>query len=87
MRNKQSPDWDVLVFLLKFTRGSTLKVKSFLREHIHDDEETRAIADGYTIWRAGKTVFLCEEMPPDYLYHVEADDPSIQEMIAIWEEE
>ena len=25
MRNKQSPDWDVLVFLLKFTRLSTLK--------------------------------------------------------------
>ena len=35
----------------------------------------------------GTTVFLCEEMPSEYLYHVEEDDPSIQDMIAIWEEE
>ena len=29
----------------------------------------------------------CEEMPAEYLYHVEEDDPAIQDMIAIWEEE
>jgi putative RNA 2'-phosphotransferase len=57
------------------------------RPAILEVDTTRAIADGFTIWRAGKTVFLCEEMPPDYLYHVEEDDPSIQDMIAMWEEE
>ena len=35
----------------------------------------------------GTTVFLCEEMPPDYLYLVEEDDPAIQDVIAQWEEE
>jgi putative RNA 2'-phosphotransferase len=57
------------------------------RPAILEVDTTRAIADGFTIWRAGKTVFLCEEMPAEYLYHVEEDDPSIQDMIAIWEEE
>ena len=57
------------------------------RPAILEVDTTRANADGYTIWRAGTTVFLCEEMPAEYLYHVEADDPSIQDMISIWEEE
>ena len=57
------------------------------RPAILEIDTTRAIADGFTIWRAGTTVFLCEEMPSEYLYHVEEDDPSIQDMIAIWEEE
>ena len=56
------------------------------RPAILEVDTTRAIADGFTIWSAGKTVFLCEEMPPpDYLYHVEEDDPSIQDMIRMWE--
>ena len=57
------------------------------RPAILEVDTTRAVADGFTIWRAGKTVFLCEEMPSEYLYHVEEDDPSIQEMISMWEEE
>ncbi len=57
------------------------------RPAILEIDTTRAIAEGYTIWRAGKTVFLCEEMPSEFLYHVEEDDPSIQDMIAMWEEE
>ena len=57
------------------------------RPAILEIDTTRAIADGHTIWRAGTTVFLCEEMPSEYLYHVEEDDPSIQDMIAMWEEE
>ena len=57
------------------------------RPAILEVDTTRAIADGFTIWRAGKTVFLCEEMPAEYLYHVEEDDPSIQDMIAMREEE
>jgi putative RNA 2'-phosphotransferase len=57
------------------------------RPAIIEIDTTRAIADGNTIWRAGKTVFLCEEMPADYLFHVEGDDPAIQEIVAMWEEE
>jgi len=57
------------------------------RPAILEIDTTRAIADGYTIWRAGTTVFLCEEMPSEYLYHVEEEDPSIQDMIRMWEEE
>jgi len=26
-------------------------------------------------------------MPADYLFHVESDDPAIQEIVAMWEEE
>ena len=57
------------------------------RPAIIEIDTSRAIADGHTIWRAGTTVFLCEEMPPDYLYLVEEDDPAIQDVIAQWEEE
>jgi len=57
------------------------------RPAIIEVDTTRAIADGNTIWRAGKTVFLCEEMPADYLFHVEGDDPAIQDIVAMWEEE
>ena len=57
------------------------------RPAIIEIDTARAVADGHTIWRAGKTVFLCEEMPPEYLYLVEEDDPAIQEIISIWEEE
>jgi putative RNA 2'-phosphotransferase len=57
------------------------------RPAIIEVDTTRAIADGNTIWRAGKTVFLCEEMPADYLFHVESDDPAIQDIVAMWEEE
>ncbi len=57
------------------------------RPSIIEIDTSRAVADGFTIWRAGTTVFLCEEMPPEYLYHVEEDDPAIQEIVAIWEEE
>jgi putative RNA 2'-phosphotransferase len=57
------------------------------RPAIIEIDTTRAIADGNTIWRAGKTVFLCEEMPAGYLFHVEGDDPAIQDIVAMWEEE
>lgn len=57
------------------------------RPAIIEVDTNRAIADGNTIWRAGTTVFLCEEMPADYLFHVEGDDPAIQEIVAMWEEE
>jgi putative RNA 2'-phosphotransferase len=57
------------------------------RPAILEVDTTRAVADGYTIWRAGTTVFLCEEMPAEYLYHVEAEDPAILDMIKTWEEE
>ena len=57
------------------------------RPAIIEIDTSRAIADGHTIWRAGKTVFLCEEMPPEYLYLVEEDDPAIQDVISQWEEE
>jgi putative RNA 2'-phosphotransferase len=57
------------------------------RPAILEVDTTRAVADGYTIWRAGTTVFLCEEMPAEYLYHVESEDPAILDMIKTWEEE
>ena len=37
-------------------------------------DNTRAIADGNTIFRAGVGVFLTTDMPSDYLYQVESDD-------------
>ena len=47
----------------------------------------RAIADGHTIFRAGKTVFLTDEVPPEYLYRVGDDDPMITDTVARWERE
>ena len=57
------------------------------RPAILEVDTLRAIAEGHIIWRAGKTVFLCEGMPPEFLYKVDSDDPIIQEMVATWEEE
>jgi putative RNA 2'-phosphotransferase len=57
------------------------------RPAIIEVDTTRAIADGNTIFRAGKSVFLTTDMPSDYLYQVEDDDPVIVEMIAKWEAE
>jgi len=57
------------------------------RPAIIEVDTIRAIADGHTIWRAGTTVFLCESMPPEYLYQVEEDDPTIMETFQIWSEE
>ena len=57
------------------------------RPTILEVDTVRAIAEGHIIWRAGKTVFLCEGMPPEFLYKVDSDDPIIQEMVATWEEE
>jgi RNA:NAD 2'-phosphotransferase (TPT1/KptA family) len=47
----------------------------------------RAIADGHTIYRAGTTVFLTEEVPPTALFPVGEDDPIVQETFARWDEE
>lgn len=55
------------------------------RPAILEVDTVRAIADGHIIYRAGKTVFLVDEMPGEYLYRLEADDPIILEMIAQWE--
>ena len=55
------------------------------RPAILEVDTTRAIADGHIIYRAGKTVFLIDEVPGDYLYRVEPDDPIITEVVAQWE--
>jgi len=47
----------------------------------------RAVADGHTIYRAGKTVYLTDEVPPEYLYRVGDDDPMISDTVARWERE
>jgi putative RNA 2'-phosphotransferase len=55
------------------------------RPTILEVDTVRAIADGHIIYRAGKTVFLVDEMPGEYLYKLEADDPMILEIVAQWE--
>ena len=55
------------------------------RPAIIEVDTVRAIADGHTIYRAGKTVYLIDEVPGGYLYRVESDDPIITEMVAQWE--
>ena len=57
------------------------------RPAIMEVDTTRAIADGNIIYRAGKSVYLTTDMPADYLYQVEADDPVVAEMVARWEAE
>ena len=57
------------------------------RPSIIEVDTIRAIADGHTIYRAGTTVFLTEEVPPTALFPVGADDPIVQETFARWDEE
>ena len=57
------------------------------RPRILEIDTVRAIADGNTIYRAGTTVYLCEDIPSDYLEVLPEDDQMITEIIAIWEEE
>ena len=57
------------------------------RPAIIEVDTARAIADGNTIYRAGKSVFLTTDMPSDYLYRVEEDDPVIVEIVNRWEAE
>jgi putative RNA 2'-phosphotransferase len=55
------------------------------RPTVLEIDTSRAIADGHTIYRAGTTVFLTDEVPGEYLYKVEADDPMIVEKVQEWE--
>ena len=57
------------------------------RPTILEIDTVRAIADGHTIYRAGTTVFLTDEVPGEYLYKVDEDDPMIVETIEQWEQE
>ena len=57
------------------------------RPAILEIDTARAIADGHTIYRAGTTVYLTDEVPGEYLYKVEEDDPMIVEMVQEWERE
>jgi putative RNA 2'-phosphotransferase len=54
------------------------------RPSIVEIDTVRAIADGHIIYRAGTTVYLVDEIPGEYLYQVESDDPSIEETFAQW---
>ena len=55
------------------------------RPAIVEVDTARAIADGHTIYRAGTTVFLTDEVPGEYLYQVEETDPMIVETVEEWE--
>ncbi|MEJ6716359.1 MAG: RNA 2'-phosphotransferase, partial [Euryarchaeota archaeon] len=55
------------------------------RPSILEVDTVRAIADGHVIYRAGTVVYLVDEMPGEYLYQVEADDPIVLEIVAQWE--
>jgi putative RNA 2'-phosphotransferase len=55
------------------------------RPSIVEIDTVRAVADGHIIYRAGTTVYLVDEIPGEYLYQVESDDPSIEETFAQWE--
>jgi len=43
------------------------------RPAILEVDTVRAIADGHTIYRAGTTVFLTDEVPGEYLYQVDPE--------------
>lgn len=57
------------------------------RPAILEVDTVRAIADGHTIYRAGTTVFLMENVPGEYLYKVDENDDIIQDIIARWIQE
>lgn len=54
------------------------------RPAILEIDTARAIVDGHTIYRAGTTVFLTDEVPGEYLYQVEDSDPMIVETVEEW---
>ncbi len=55
------------------------------RPTILEVDTTAAIVDGHTIYKAGTTVYLTEDIPPKYLFVVPSDDPIIEEMVCEWE--
>ena len=57
------------------------------RPSIIEVDTTRAIADGHTIYRAGTTVYLTEEIPPNYVDIMPEDDPIIEEIVEEWKSE
>ena len=57
------------------------------RPTIIEVDTVQMIAEGHTIYRAGKTVFLCDEVPPSFIYVVDSDDPVIEEIVSRWEVE
>jgi putative RNA 2'-phosphotransferase len=57
------------------------------RPRILEIDTERAIVDGHTIYRAGTTVFLSENIPALYLDVLPVDDQMIVEIEAVWEEE
>ena len=62
----------------KAYEAGSVRIKS---PSIVEVDAVRAIADGIDIYRAGKLVFLTEEVPPQYLYKVSADDPELLEVL------
>ncbi len=53
---------------------------------IFEVDSVRAIADGYTFWRAGVRVVLVEQVPPEYLSIIDGNNEGIQSLIAAEEE-
>ena len=61
---------------------------------VHRDDPTiievdtaRMVATGETIWHAGVTVFLTENVPGEYLDIVGADDPELSLLREAWQEQ
>ena len=50
-------------------------------------DSARMVANGETIWHAGVTVFLAENVLPEYLSIVSHDDPELSLLIESWQEE
>jgi len=50
-------------------------------------DSARMVANGETIWHAGVTVFLTENVLPEYLTIVSHDDPEFSLIIESWQEE
>ncbi len=70
--------------IAKAYEAGSVRIKS---PSIVEVDSVRAIADGVEIFRAGKLVFLAEEIPPQYLFKISADDPDLIEILEKLEEE
>ena len=57
------------------------------RPVILDVDTARMVASGNTVWHAGVTVYLAESVDPELLSITDPDNPEMQILTGMWDEE
>ena len=66
---------------------ATLARSTTTRPVILDVDTARMVASGNTVWHAGVTVYLAESVDPEFLSITDPDNPEMQILTGMWDEE